>query len=359
MKKLSAFFSFLILSSVYASTEAPLPMWIDHSREVKNRNITLEKFETLPPPASFRLPAEYEPVQAVVFGWRSYTTMLKQIAQAAANYGKVQIWAFEGPTSIAGVPQNQYKRLDCPLNTVWMRDYGPFGINEANSTIGIVDTVYRHYQYRQYDDQIPGCVADYKGVEDYPMGIILDGGNLMVDSKGNLFHTSRTYLWNSGKSRKEVDQILKEFFNVHTIHTIDYAGYPGNPADGTGHIDMFVKLLNDSTVLITKTDDEPFKTACENAVKYFQSIKAPNGRSYKILRAKGWSRGAWYTYTNSLIVNGAVIMPSYSGADQAEKEAIQAYEEGISGVKVIPVNSDSSIRAGGSVHCVTQQIPAI
>ena len=52
-------------------------------------------------------------------------------------------------------------------------------------------------------------------------------------------------------------------------------------------------------------------------------------------------------------------MPSYSGADQAEKEAIQAYEEGISGVKVIPVNSDSSIRAGGSVHCVTQQIPAI
>ena len=50
----------------------------------------------------------------------------------------------------------------------------------------------------------------------------------------------------------------------------------GSPEDGTGHIDMFVKLLDDSTVLITETSDFPYKKTCEKAVKYFQSIKAPN-----------------------------------------------------------------------------------
>ena len=53
------------------------------------------------------------------------------------------------------------------------------------------------------------------------------------------------------------------------------------------------------------------------------------------------------------------ILPSYSGHPNEEAAAKAAYEAGIPGVTVVPVPSDESIGAGGSIHCVTQTIPAL
>jgi agmatine deiminase len=190
--------------------------------------------------------------------------------------------------------------------------------------------------------------------------VILDGGNIMFDSYGNLFMTKRTYLWNSNMSQERVDAALKEYFKVKNVYAFDYAGYPGQPKDGTGHIDMFMKLLNDHTVLISLADTEPFKSNSEAALAWFKGRRAPDGQPYKVITVKGWDNyGTWYTYTNSLIVNNTVIMPSYRGKAAEEAAAIAAYREGMPGVNVVPVNSDSSIRAGGSIHCVTQTIPVL
>lgn len=355
---------FLVLGmmlSVQAFAEvAPLPNWIDPSREVIQ---TFEREQTRgnnPPPPSFRLPAEYEVSKAVVLGWRGYAPMLKEIAKAVTNYGNAEIWAMGGPATIAGADADKYQTYNCPLDTVWVRDYGPFGVDENGHALGIVDTVYRHWQYRRNDDRAPECLATKKNVENFKMDLILDGGNLMVDSKGNLFTTTRTYLWNKDKTPEQVRSMLKEYFNAKEVHVIEYAGHPGQPADGTGHIDMFVKLLNDSTVLIAQAEQEPFKSAAEKAVKYFQSMKSASGEDYKIIRVKGWSNyNTWYTYTNSLIVNNMVMIPVYRGAEADNAKAIAAYEEGMPGVKVVPIFSDDSIVAGGSIHCVTQLIPGV
>ncbi len=360
MKKL-ALLSCMVMSVSALATEAPLPNWIDHSREkiqVYSRNV--EKGMNNPPPQRFRLPAEYEPASAVVMSWSSYTSMLKEIAQTVTKHGDAEVWAVRGPSTISGADNSKYSNYSCPIDTVWVRDYGPFTVSEDGNELGVVDTVYRHWQYRRNDDRVPECLASKKGMDTYGMDLILDGGNLMVDSQGNLFMTNRTYIWNRDKSREEVDRLLREYYNVKNIHVVDYAGSPGNPADGTGHIDMFVKLLNDETVMIAQTEDEPFKTAIEKAVKYFKSIKTPSGNDYKIVRSKAWSSyGTWYTFTNSLIVNKIVMMPSYRNAEDAVRQAVAAYEGAMPGTKVYPINSDSSIRAGGSIHCVTQLVPHI
>lgn len=333
----------------------PLPNWIDPAREnadgkppkVYSKEVT---------PSDFRIPAEYEAVSAVVMGWAGYTDMLSAIAAAVTGPGRAQAWVVAGPDYLPGV--SNYTKINARIDTVWMRDYGPFGVSEGSSQVGIVDSVYRHYQYRRNDDALPANLGRIKGIDVFGIPIILDGGNLMVDSKGNLFMTKRTYLWNPSYSKEQVDAELKTYFKVKNIYALDYAGYPDYPADGTGHIDMFLKLLNDNTVLVSIADTEPFKSAAEKAISFFENMTAPNGAPYKIIKVKGWSRyGTWYTYTNSLIVNNTVLMPSYSGADNAQGAA--AYEAGMPGVTVIPINSDSSIRAGGSIHCVTQTIPAV
>lgn len=359
MKKIN-FLSLLLLGSMVSGgfaldLDKPLPNWIDHSREkADGRGPSSAATRRGMTPADFRMPAEYEPVSAVAIGWAAYTPMLSSIARAVTGPANAQLWAVGGPASISGVPAARYTKIPARLDTVWMRDYGPFGVSANTGRPGIVDSIYRHYQYRRNDDAVPGVLGQAKGIGVYGMPIIMDGGNLMVDSQGTLFHTNRTYIWNSSMSREAVDTHLKNYLKVKKIVTFDYAGSPGEPGDGTGHIDMFVKLLNDNTVLLAVTEAEPFKTACDKAMAWFKANKAPNGQPYKILTVKAWATGAWYTYTNSLVVNNVAIIPSYSGSAE-EGNAKAAYEA--AGYTVVPVPSDDSIVAGGSIHCVTQTIP--
>jgi agmatine deiminase len=358
MTKLKSFLALSLISLLTSGSFAldlnkPLPNWVDHTREkADGRGPTLPTRAA--PPVGFHIPAEYEPISAVVISWAAYTPMLTGIAKAVTGPGNAQLWGVAAPASISGVPANKYSRINLPIDSVWVRDYGPFGVSSANKP-GIVDTIYRHYQYRRNDDAVPTGLGKVKKIDTFAMPLILDGGNLMVDSKGTLFHTKRTYIWNSDKSQDQVDSILKSYFGVKKIVSFDYAGYPGEPADGTGHIDMFQKLLDDHTILISVADTEPFKGAAEKAIAWYKANKASDGENYKIITVKGWAGDAWYTYTNSLVVNGVAIIPSYSGKPQEEEAAKAAYES--AGYTVVPVNSDDSILSGGSIHCTTQSIP--
>lgn len=366
MKKLNTFsaLSFLFILSVRAfalDLNNPLPNWIDPTRERADGKLPLINVvrSKAMPAADFRIPAEYEPVGAVVISWAGYTGMLTSIARAAAGPGRAQVWGVAAPTSIAGVPSDKYSSIDLPIDTVWVRDYGPFGLS-GQGRLGIVDTIYRHYQYRRDDDAMPASLGSAKKIEVFGMPIIVDGGNIMVDSKGNLFMTKRTYMWNSNMQPEQVDAALKTYFRVKNIYAFEYAGYPGQPMDGTGHIDMFMKLLNDHTVLISMADTEPFKSNAEKAAAFFKGRMAPDGVPYTVIPVKGWySYRTWYTYTNSLIVNNVVIMPAYSSNPAENSKAKAAYEQGMPGVTVVPVPSDESIGAGGSIHCVTQTIPVM
>ncbi len=349
--------------SFSADISKPLPNWIDPNRETPDGKGPFLLDRRLAVPASFRIPAEYEPVSAVVLSWAGYTDMLAKIARAACVNGKASVWINAAPQSISGLDSQCWQKIPAPVDTVWVRDYGPFGLSDAGTKPGIVDTVYRHYQYRRNDDAIPMAVGKAKNIPVYQTELILDGGNFMVDSYGNLFMTERTYIWNSGMSKEQVDEELKKAFKVKNIYVFEYAGFPKEPKDGTGHIDMFMKLLNDHTVLIAIAEQEPFKSNSQKAINFFKNKTAPDGHPYKVITVKGWyedsgwSGGTWYTYTNSLIVNSTVIMPAYSGHDQENAAAENAYKQGIPGVTVVQVNSDDSIVSGGSIHCVTQTIP--
>lgn len=349
---------FILINVPVFCNDAPLPNWVDVKREKKVVDSFPEFKAVTIPPSDYRTPAEYEPVHAVVMSYTGYTNMIREIAKAVSNYAGAYVWVMSGPSSMSGVPSDKYVNFSIPVDTVWMRDYGPFGISVQNQSVALIDTVYRHYQYRKNDDAVPTKIANTQKLPVYYASMILDGGNFMVDSKGNLYMTERTYLWNSSKSKEEVNSILKNYFKVRNIYTFEYAGYPNEPLDGTGHIDMFMKLLNDSTVLVADCDTEPFKTVFNKAADFFKNKTAPDGNKYRVLRVKSYYKnGVYYTYTNSLIVNGNVIMPVYSAFTQSNADAKAAYES--AGLRVIAVNSDDSISAGGSIHCVTQTVPDI
>lgn len=309
-----------------------------------------------PPPAGFRLPAEYEPTRAVVIAYTDYPTFLRAIAVEVAAAG-AEVWAIGGPSSLTDVPADRYVRLDFPFDSVWARDFGPVGIHETTGELGIVDHVYRHHATRPSDDAIPCRVASYAGAACHQSPLVLDGGNLMTDGRGNLFMTRRTYVWNSSRTEAEVDQLLRDHLGVSTIHKLDYATSGASPADGTGHIDMFAKLLADCTVLVAEASGAPYAAPLEAAASYFQSLECAPGRTYQVFRVPAWeSYRTWYTYTNSLIVNGYALVPSYADGQDGQAQAV--YQQALPGATIVLVPSDDPITSGGSIHCVTKEIPA-
>jgi agmatine deiminase len=349
---------FVFLSSQAARAEERfLPNWFSPE---------LETSDNLPPvfsssfvvPNAFRVPAEYEPVGSVVLGWRGATDFLAEIARVVANEGNANVVVADGPESIKGVSAGRYHRAECPLDTLWVRDYGPIGLSIDTREVGFVDAVYRHYSSRRNDDALPSCLGKDLKTGSFSVDLILDGGNFLMDSAGNLFMTNRTYSWNSSRSKADVDAVLKKTYAAKKIHVLEYAGSPGNPKDGTGHIDMYVKLLSSDTVLISEAPTEPFRSAVAKAVTYFGSIKTPDGQDYKIIRVPGWYENeTWYTYTNSLVVNGVALVPQYQYYPEQNALAQKAYEQ--AGFMVKMISSDRTIGQGGSIHCVTQTIPAV
>ena len=64
--------------------------------------------------------------------------------------------------------------------------------------------------------------------------------------------------------------------------------------------------------------------------------------------------GVYRSYTNSLIVNNAVIVPIYEGDRRYEEEALQVYRNALSaGYEIYPLESETVIQLGGAVHCTT------
>lgn len=365
MRNFLGLFSWMTITAaalpVRAEVASPLPNYAT-AEELQSATAADWEFpsyrDSFKPTPGLRLPAEYEPMAAVVMTYAGYPQFIQSIARAVVDAG-AQAYVLGGPSKITGLDSSRYQSLNISYNTIWARDFGPVAINEQTGELAIVDTVYRHYAYRKADDAVPTRIADHLGMERYSAPIILDGGNLMVDRRGHLYMTERTYEWNSQMSRSQVDQYLKDYFGVQEIHVLPYAASrPGQPADGTGHIDMFAKILDDCKVLIAKSSSQPFASALETASQYFSSTECSPGRKWQVYRVQAWATGGvWYTFTNSLIVNNSVIIPSYQNYDEAE--ARRVYAEALPNHKLVFINSDDPIRAAGAIHCTTKEIPAV
>ena len=118
--------------------------------------------------------AEWEELQALVVGWKSYPTILRQIVGAAKQETRVIVvyTTPDNPTSLTsylaagGVDTVNVTFLAAPVNSVWSRDYGHWSAytNDVDSLITI-DWIYN--RPRPSDDAVPGVISNYLGTPLY------------------------------------------------------------------------------------------------------------------------------------------------------------------------------------------------
>jgi agmatine/peptidylarginine deiminase len=174
----------------------------------------------------------------------------------------------------------------------------------------------------------------------------------------------------------------------------DFAGcknvliLPSMPYEGTQHLDLWAKFVDDRTILVSQIADEvldlpaysPEDRVRAREVQSFLESRAAElqSRGFRIIRlpmpapnfaADGYN--LFRSYTNSLLLNGHVFLPRYvrpaNEADSVNGEYIDlpyvpAYEDSVErihrelGFTVHWIPSDSMIAKGGAVHCTTMQI---
>ncbi len=230
---------------------------------------------------------------------------------------------------------------------IWIRDHGPFSIydNDTLAFVGFNDLAAGHA-----DQDLPQRLAEYWDINyyDFPH-VIFDGGNYLVDSHGRLFATDRLYTNNQGVPPETIDTILKTYMAIDTIVTFEALS-----DDYWGHLDMQVKLLNDTTFVISSVDEwHQDYQILQNNLAILQSLEHPEGKSYQIEQIP--KADNWKTYINSLIVNDAVLVPTYSSPN--DSYALQAYRDLMPEATVIGIDCNAMIYWEGAIHCITNQLP--
>jgi agmatine deiminase len=323
---------------------------------------------TSPPPVPVRTMAEWEELQGIMITWTNYTTILRQIVQYAQTEGLVYIVCSDSNSvktflTQGGVPLINLKFLIIPYNSVWSRDYGPWTVySEDYDSLYIIDWIYNR-PTRPLDDNIPVHFANYINVPIYqtttpPNDLIHSGGNFMTDGLGTGFSSKLILNENSGKTEAQIDAIMNSFMGINR-----YIKMENLPNDVIHHIDMHMKLLDEETLLVGQypagVSDGPQIEA--NLQYVLNNFLTPYGKPYRVVRipmpphnGQYPPEGQYWTYTNSIIINKTVIIPTYQF--QYDTTAFRIYREAMPGYRIVGINSTSMISALGAIHCIVKEI---
>ncbi|MGI6393728.1 MAG: agmatine deiminase family protein [bacterium] len=370
---------FIFLFSLFGeeSEVKPLPAWKakDYQRVILNYKL-LQPL-SLPPAGSIYLPAEFAPVEGVIIqvptGWgtanKYYAEMIKAIIDANAT-PYIIARSSSDITKITnnvlkpnGIDENAVEFLTYRYDANWTRDYGPWNIY-VDGERAIVNNEY--YDDRKNDNAINGQLAKLWAEEIFSTGLHTEGGNFMTDGLGTCWASTGVIAENTkyyGWTKAEIDAVYLDFLNCHNgIH------YPEPlPDEGTTHIDMFSKILDQNTIIVSSSTKELGATdaeiaALDAAAYFYASVPKPDGGEWKIVRIPmtfdtqgfGSKYRVQYTHTNSTIVNSHVIVPIYGrGTDE---EALEIYRSLMPRHTVVGVDSNVMITSGGAIHCTTMQL---
>ncbi len=247
-----------------------------------------------------------------------------------------------------------------PTDSYWTVDYGPYWVTDGAGNVGITDP--RYYPTRTNDDAIPTKLADILGVNVWRPDLNFEGGNLTSDGAGTCF-ASRAHLFhNLPLLPYQVDEILWDYFDCEKMIWLEPLD-----SESTGHHDMFSKMLTPTTWIMgeyTAAQDPVNATILNDNAALLASETTAGGQPINVVRIpmpnKGGSGFAtvWRTYTNAILVNNVVIVPTYADEGSNEAAALAVYQSVLPGHTIVGVDADSIIPEGGAVHCVTRTRPA-
>ena len=356
----------------------PLPRWreggtpYDDKQSLNPYEISNTIFKDDPSTGLISSPPEYDPVHGVLFWYNSghWTETVTDCVVALTQEDEYDEIAYVVVTSTTqrsyansefiagGANMSKVVFIIEPGNSVWLRDYGPHFIWQ-DGALAIVDSHY--YPTRPLDNFNPTVLGDDNFImPTYDMGLYYSGGNFQPGPNRTGFVTSLMTLDNpssQGFDTAFIGQLFQQYQGIDTLHMMPQLPWS---VDGTGHIDMWMYLVDEDSVIISefKPGSDPSAISItNNAVPYMEAL------GFTVYRPYAWnSGGTHYTYTNAFRVNDRIFIPAYGYGNsnyRDEDDYALAMWEAAAGseVEIIQIDCYDIIPAAGAIHCIVMQIP--
>lgn len=304
-----------------------------------------------------RMPAEWEPQSAVQLTWpHAQTDWAPILPEITAVYEEMA----------REIRQRESLLIvdDIPHNDTWARDHGFITVEQDGSLI-LLDFKFNGWGEKfpaELDNQINKHLFDrgtVKGTYEPHLDFVLEGGSIESDGQGTVFTTTCCLMAphrNQPLTQQQIEERLKLYLGAERIVWLNHGSLLGDDTDG--HIDTLVRICPHDTLLYIGGDDEhPDLYEME---KELQTLRTLDGRPYRLLRLplprpiydEGERLPA--TYANYLVINGAVLVPTYNQPD-LDAEAMRIIGQAFPDREIVGIDCRAVIRQHGSLHCCTMQ----
>lgn len=268
----------------------------------------------------------------------------------------------------APIPDNIYFEA-APNNDTWARDHGGITVEEQGHPV-ILDFIFNGWGLKfaaDKDNRITGRLFE-KGIFQSKYqhgGVVLEGGGIESDGQGTLLTTSECLLSpnrNPHLTRSDIEIVLMEQLGVNRILWLEHGYLAGDDTDS--HIDTLARFCTPDTIAYVQCTDPTDEHFEELALmeKELQQFRTAKGAPYHLVPLP-WPSACYdengerlpATYANFLIINQAVLVPTYQRPQ--DSEAIEILSKIFPDRTVIGIDCSTLILQHGSLHCVTMQYP--
>ena len=260
--------------------------------------------------------------------------------------------------------------VELPIDDSWLRDSGPsFVVNEKGERAASC-FVFNAWgdKIRPYDEDaaVGARIGKLLGDPVYTSDLVVEGGGFLSDGEGTLITAATCVLnptRNPGWTKARAEAELCAMLGVTKVIWL-----PGDPTDTEtdGHVDGYVAFFKPGGVLletVADPSDPRFAIMAENRA-VLERERDARGRAFELVpiaeaprsAAPAGARAFCRSYVNFYIANGAIIVPAYGIAEDAE--VVATLRRAYPGREIVPVVLNDLFRGGGGIHCITQQQPA-
>ena len=325
----------------------------------------------------WRLPAEWEPQEGVQLTWpHAGTDWAPILNDITVVYHSMAREIARRERLIVVAPEDAARdcvKIICPTNDTWARDHGFISLVDDNGHRRLLD-----YKFNGWGEKFEASLDNAINRRLYNLGeiageysdnldFVLEGGSIESDGRGTIFTTSQCLLAphrNQPMTKAEIEERLRRDLCAERVLWIDYGNLIGDDTDG--HIDTIVRICPDDTLLYMGCDD-PEDEQYEDLRKMeaqLHSFRTLDGKPYHLMKLPmphpiydGEDRLP-ATYANFLIINDAVLCPTYNQPD-IDSEALRIIAKAFPDREIIGIDCCPVIRQHGSLHCCTMQFPKI
>ncbi len=269
----------------------------------------------------------------------------------------------------AGIDFGRVRFVHLEYDDTWLRDSGPITLIEG-SRHRLLDFRFTgwggKFDARRDDRIIAGLIERgvfVDGIAHQPVDFALEGGAVETDGQGTLLSTWHCLATrHPGKSRDEVEKLLRDTLRVDRFLWLDHGALDGDDTDA--HIDTLARFAAPDRIVYQGCDDpdDPHYASLAAMADELARLRTREGHVFQ-LHALPWARPIYAgggrrlaaSYANFLIVNGAVLMPGYD--DVADEAAAAELAKAFPDRHVVIVPCRPLIEQNGSLHCITMQLP--